>query len=89
MTLNLTVVEKKSYKAVVAAIEKFCSPKKNEVYKSFIFNNRKQGEGESFDAYLLDLKKLVKSYKDKERMISGHIGRGQCVGNCLKSMTLI
>lgn len=76
--LNLTEEDKKNYKKVVEAFELFCKGKTNEVYESFVFQNRQQQEGESFDSFLLDIKKLVKScgYLDENRMLRDRIVAG-------------
>ena len=70
-TLRLSEEDKKKYNVVVGAVEAYCTPKKNIAYEAFKFNRRKQEEGESFDSFLLDLRKMVKSseYKDEDRMI--------------------
>ncbi|XP_036347585.1 uncharacterized protein LOC118756963 [Rhagoletis pomonella] len=74
-TFGLTVEQKKNYDAVFAAVENYCTPKKNEVYEAFRFNSRKQEEGEPFESYLLDLRKRVKhcGYTDMDRMIRDNI----------------
>lgn len=81
-TLSLTDEQKKNFKTVVEAFETYCTPKKNEVYEAFRFNSRKQQEGETFDSYLLDLRKLVKScgYKDSDRMMRDNIVVGTNFG---------
>ena len=38
--LGLSAEDKKKYNAVVAAVERYCIPKKNEVYETFKFNKR-------------------------------------------------
>lgn len=72
---DLTDDNKKKYAEVVKAFEAYCAPKKNEVYEAFKFNSRNQENGETFDSFLLDLKKLVKNcgYQDKDRMIRDRI----------------
>ena len=74
-TLGLSAEDKRKYNAVVATVEEYCTPKRNEVYETFKFNKRKQEEGESFDSFLLDLRKLVKpcEYKDEDRMLRDKI----------------
>lgn len=59
-TLQLTNEERANYTAVVKAVNDFCEPKKNTVYERFVFYKRKQKEGESFDSFLVDIKRLVK-----------------------------
>lgn len=77
-TFELTDDQKKSYDEVVKAFKGYCEPKKNEAYEAFKFNSRNQAEGETFDNFLLDLKKLVKNcgYTDKNRMIRDRIVSG-------------
>ncbi|XP_037046531.1 uncharacterized protein LOC119081601 [Bradysia coprophila] len=60
-TLELTEEHRKSFKHVVEAYENLCIPKKNEVYERFIFYSRNQKEGEKFDSFLVNLKKLAKT----------------------------
>lgn len=60
-SLVLSEVQKKKFDDVYKAFEKFCLPKKNEMYESFLFLSRNQREGEKFDSFLIDIKKLVKS----------------------------
>lgn len=77
-TFDLDIDSKKKYAEVVKAFEAYCAPKKNEVYEAFKFNSRNQERGETFDSFLLDLKKLVKNcgYQDKDRMIRDRIVMG-------------
>lgn len=58
---NLTEVQKASYVEVIKAFEEFCKVKKNPVYERFVFHQRHQKDGESFDLFLMDLKKLIKN----------------------------
>lgn len=57
-TFTLTQEEKKGYEKVITAWENYCVPKANESVERHIFFARNQKEGESFDAFLTDLKKL-------------------------------
>lgn len=78
-TLPLTDEEKKSYKNVVDAYEAFCIPKKNVVYERFVFYSRNQKEGEAFDNFLVDIKKLFKTCEfgdHKDDMIRDRIVMG-------------
>ncbi|XP_022162181.1 uncharacterized protein K02A2.6-like [Myzus persicae] len=45
---------------ILKALEIYCIPKTNEIIEHFNFFNRKQGEGEQFDIWYTDLKKLIK-----------------------------
>lgn len=58
-TFNLTQEQKESYADVIAAFENFCKPKKNVVFERFMFISRAQKEGESFDAFLMEIKRLA------------------------------
>lgn len=46
---------------ITSAFEKFAVGESNETYERFIFNQRKQAEGESFELYVSALRQLVKS----------------------------
>lgn len=60
-TFELTAQERTSYDRVIAKFEEFCKPRKNTVYERYVFYQRMQHEGESFDVYLMDIKRLVRS----------------------------
>lgn len=66
-TLNLTPAQRASYDEVIKAVEEFCKPKKNTVYERFVFYQRKQKEGEPFDTYLMDIKRLVRTCEFDEK----------------------
>ncbi|XP_063370735.1 uncharacterized protein LOC134659059 [Cydia amplana] len=57
-TLNLD--ETATYIEVIAAFESYYIPKKNESVNSHMFFTRNQLEGENFDNYLTELRKLAK-----------------------------
>ncbi|GBM74922.1 hypothetical protein AVEN_173341-1 [Araneus ventricosus] len=60
-TFNLSAEDRKDFDKVVHQFEKFTTPKKIVVVERFIFNQRCQEEGETFDVFVMDLKKMVKS----------------------------
>lgn len=60
-SFNLTEQQKASYADVVKSFDDFCKPKRNELYESFVFHGRNQAQNEPFDAYLMELKKLVRT----------------------------
>lgn len=60
-TFELTDPQKKSYAEVVKAFENLCNPKKVVVYERFLFYSRDQKDGEPFNNFLVDIKKLVKT----------------------------
>ncbi|XP_054717290.1 uncharacterized protein LOC129226685 [Uloborus diversus] len=53
--------DKQDYEKVIEAFELYATPKKNVVVERFIFNNRVQWQGENFDSFCTNLRKLVKS----------------------------
>jgi len=75
-TLDIPEGDKKCYKKVLEAFDKFCATKQNIIYESFVFLSRNQKPFESIDAWIMDLKKLIKAceYKDQEdRMLRDRI----------------
>ncbi|GBM50140.1 hypothetical protein AVEN_63900-1 [Araneus ventricosus] len=60
-TFNLSAEDRKGFDKVENHFEKFTTPKRNVVVERFIFNQHCQEEGETFDVFVMDLKKLVKS----------------------------
>lgn len=59
-TMDMGDEERASYNAIVKKLEEYCVPKKNILYERFVFYKRKQSQGESFDEFLADIKKLAK-----------------------------
>lgn len=62
-TFDLEEEKKKIYKEVVKAFDLFCNKEKNTVFERYCFLTRKQGVGEPFDGFLLDLRKLARNCK--------------------------
>lgn len=60
-TFTLTQQQRASYTEVIKAFDDFCKPKKNPVYERFVLNQRKQKEGEPFDTFLMDIKRLART----------------------------
>ncbi|KAB0797432.1 hypothetical protein PPYR_08426 [Photinus pyralis] len=60
-TFTLSETDMVSFPAVLKAFDDHCSPKKNIVFERFKFFSRVQQEGEGFDQFLTDIKKLSKS----------------------------
>lgn len=77
-TFSLTEEQKEDYAAVTKAFDEFCKPKCNEVYETFMFSNRCQVEGEPFDNFLMDLKKMVRrcGFSQEDRMVRDRIVLG-------------
>lgn len=53
--------DEKRMDAVLAKLEGFCLPKKNEIYQRYMFNKRNQEAHETIDQYLLELRILAES----------------------------
>lgn len=80
-SFNLPEVNRTVYDNVVKAFDEFCKPKQNTVYERFVFNERKQKEGEPFDTFHMDIKRLVRTckYGDQENdMLRDRIVIGVC-----------
>lgn len=67
-TFTLTEEQSNSYNEVIKAFEDFCKPKKNPIYERYLFYKRKQKDGEPFDAFLMDIKRLARTcaFTDRE-----------------------
>lgn len=74
-SFNLSPVERATYTAVIKAFEDFCKPRKNVVYERYRFGSRNQQEGEPFDTFLMDIKKLARNcaYNNEDEMIRDRI----------------
>lgn len=68
---NMADDDKKDLAKIKEAFEKFCVPKKNIIYERFKFNQRCQQNGESFDAFLTAIQKLIRTceYGEAEKEI--------------------
>ena len=58
-------------KVVLKKFEEYCAPRKKHIMAALKFNERRQGDSESFDSFVTDLKVLVKDsrYQEEERMV--------------------
>lgn len=74
-SFNLTPIERATYTTVIKSFEDFCKPRKNIVYERYRFGSRNQKEGEPFDAFLMEIKKLARncSFTDEPDMIRDRI----------------
>ena len=71
---------------VLAAFSKYFKPKTNEIYERFMFLQRRQRQGESFETFYTDLLRLVEScscHQNEKRKII----RDQIVMNIITSDT--
>ncbi len=50
------VIRGPKYETVLGRFDAYCAPRTNETYERYIFRCRRQGEGETFDAFVTDLK---------------------------------
>ena len=60
---------------VVKKFEEYCTPRKNHVMAALKFSERRQGDKESFESFVTDLKILGKDcgYQEEERMVQDTI----------------
>ena len=58
-------------KDVLKRFEEYCVPRKNHMMAALKFDEKCQGENETFDSFVTDLKILVKDcgYQEEERMV--------------------
>ena len=56
---------------VLKKFEDYCTPRKNHIMAALKFNERRQGDNETFESFVTDLKILVKDcgYQEEERMV--------------------
>lgn len=57
---NLTEDEEKDPSTILQKFKQYTSPKTNKVFARYVFHERKQKEGEPFEAFATDLRNLVK-----------------------------
>ena len=60
-TFGLTDEDKVKIDVVVRKFEEYCTPKKNITYERHVFNTRAQGATEGINAYVTELRKLVRN----------------------------
>lgn len=56
---------------VVKKFEEYCAPRKKHIMAALKFSERRQGDSKSFEAFVTDLKILVKDcgYQEEERVV--------------------
>ena len=59
--LDISEADSKKIDKIIEAFEKHCIGETNETYERFTFNSRQQGESESVDKYVTELRKLSKT----------------------------
>lgn len=74
-SFNLAPAQQATYDLVVKAFDDFCKPRKNVVYERYVFGSRNQKEGEPFDTFLMEIKRLARncSFTDENDMIRDRI----------------
>ena len=55
-TFAFSEEEEGEYESVIGKFDAYCNPKKNETYERYVFNSRKQLEGEAIEQFVTDLK---------------------------------
>ncbi|XP_030745081.1 uncharacterized protein LOC115874126 [Sitophilus oryzae] len=74
-SFSLTDEEAAILKIVKEKFDEYCCPKKNVIFERFKFNSIIQKQGQSFDTFLTDLRKAIKTteYRDQDHMIRDRI----------------
>lgn len=62
-TFEIAEEKKDSFDDVMKAYEDYCTPKGRVMYERYLFYNRNQHEGEAFDHWYTEVRKLVKLCK--------------------------
>lgn len=67
-SLGIREADRQNYNVVVKAMEDFCQQRKNTVYERYAFYERKQKDGEPFNTFFMDIKRLVRTcdFGDRE-----------------------
>ena len=55
-TFAFSEEEEGEYESVIGKFDSYCNPKKNETYERYVFNSRKQLEGDAIEQFVTDLK---------------------------------
>ena len=74
-TWDLTVEDSKKLEVLRINFERYTTPKKNTLFARYVFQSRKQQEGEQFETFVTDIRTLVKDclYKEPEEMVRDRI----------------
>ena len=54
-TFAFSEEEEGEYESVIGKFDAYCNPKKNDTYERYVFNSRKQLEGEAIEQFVTDL----------------------------------
>ena len=79
-SFTYTDEEKKTVKGITKKFDDYCTPTANVTFERYKFNSICQKEGQTFDSFLTELRKAVKTtnYKDPDDMIRDRIVMGVC-----------
>lgn len=56
-TFNLSMEHQKDVGKIIEAFEDYIKPRKNIIYDRYLFYNRNQVEGETFESFIKDIKR--------------------------------
>lgn len=75
-TFSLSKEDQKDEKKIIDAFEDYIKPRKNVIYDRYLFYSRNQVEGETFESFVKDIKRLAESCEfgsEKENMIRDRV----------------
>ena len=75
---NLSSEDSRNPDVILKAFREYCAPKKNTVFARFVFQERRQKDGEAFEHFVTDLRNLVKEceYLEPDNMVRDKIVGG-------------
>ena len=75
---NLSAEDSKNPEVILQAFREYCAPKKNTVFARFVFQERRQKDGETFENFVTDLRNMVKEceYLEPDNMVRDKIVSG-------------
>lgn len=77
-SFTFTAEELKSLDSIKKKFQEYCSPQENVIFERFKFNSIGQKEGQTFDSFLTELRKAVKTtgYTQPDEMIRDRVVMG-------------
>lgn len=72
---NFKKKKNETYESIVKKLKNYCKPRKNEIFQRFKFSRCVQVEGQEFNEFVTELKRLASScsFKEEENMIRDRI----------------
>lgn len=72
---NFKMKKNETYESIVEKFKNYCEPRKNEIFQRFKFASCVQVEGQEFDEFVTELKRLASScsFKEEDKMIRDRI----------------